>query len=80
MIKQVTTEFDVTVVQKWTCPECGKKHVTKYMGNPYRLMADNPIDEWCDGCENHFTLSFYNEDWVKEQNEEIEFLNKIQNG
>lgn len=79
MIKHVVTDFDIICTQKWTCPDCGREHETVWNVNPYRMMAEDPIDVQCDGCENFFTLSFYNEDWVEKENETRQAIENILN-
>ena len=60
MIKTVQLDdWKLSCIVEWTCPECGKKHKQEIGVNPYRSLADDPPDEYCDGCENFFTLSFY---------------------
>jgi acetone carboxylase gamma subunit len=60
MIESVKPDdWELTGIIEWTCPECGKKHKTEISIDPYRSLADSPPDEYCDGCENFFTIDFY---------------------
>ena len=51
--------WELNGIIKWTCPECGKKHISEISINPYRMLAEDPPDEYCSQCENFFTIDFY---------------------
>jgi len=70
-MRHVATSSEITVIQEWKCPDCNTVNKEEYSGDPYRCMAESPIDSSCTiNCEEFFTLSFYSADYVEELNEE----------
>ncbi len=48
--------FNIVATINWECPHCNKQHVLIYNPSPYSAITHDPVDEYCDGCENFLTI------------------------
>lgn len=62
MKKAKSKYISISVKGIWTCPHCGEDCCVEYDGNPYRSIADDPLDWDCPKCGEFFTVSFYDDE------------------
>lgn len=70
-------EFNLTLSGKWKCPKCGAVHEEEpHDVDPYRIPAEEPVEDQCKGCNEWIVLSLYSDEYNAEKNEE--YLEQIE--